>query len=387
MASRVARPSSCQDGQVVKWQASNSTWVCGSGGSGATTSTALTDFDSSAPTSDGKVPIWDNTQSKYIPGDPLVQGVADNASTTTVKPVIGGGYDTAGTPAIRRFTLGNSTPAGTEYGLIVRPIPSGTQAVSGTFWQSTQPVSIASMPSTPVTGTFWQATQPVSGTFWQATQPVSGTVTANAGSGTFNIQSNASVNQTQVNGVAVSVGMGSSDTGTQRLVLAQEATYSAGTTAKTATAAGTGPFFSICGSATKTVRIQRISISGTVATAAVYGDIVIKKTSTATSAGTATTLTQAPFDSSSAAGTATNVKYYTALGTAGTSVGVILTATQFFPLTGTVALTPPPFIYTWRDVDAESPTLRGTAQCMEANFGTTTTNAPTLSVSVAWTEK
>lgn len=35
-------------------------------------------------------------------------------------------------------------------------------AVSGTFWQATQPVSIASMPSTPVTGTFWQATQPVS---------------------------------------------------------------------------------------------------------------------------------------------------------------------------------------------------------------------------------
>ncbi len=34
--------------------------------------------------------------------------------------------------------------------------------VSGTFWQATQPVSIASMPSTPVTGTFWQATQPVS---------------------------------------------------------------------------------------------------------------------------------------------------------------------------------------------------------------------------------
>lgn len=85
---------------------------------------------------------------------------------------------------------------------------SGT--VSGTFFQATQPVSIASMPSTPVTGTFWQATQPVSGTvtvgnaslavtgtffqatqpvsiasmpstpvtgtFWQATQPVSGTV-------------------------------------------------------------------------------------------------------------------------------------------------------------------------------------------------------------------
>lgn len=42
--------------------------------------------------------------------------------------------------------------------------------VTGVFWQSTQPVSIASpvavtiasMPSTPVTGTFWQLTQPVS---------------------------------------------------------------------------------------------------------------------------------------------------------------------------------------------------------------------------------
>jgi hypothetical protein len=95
---------------------------------------------------------------------------------------------------------------------------TGSVAVTGSFYQATQPVSIASMPTTPVTGTFWQATQPISGTvsvsgsvvvtgtffqatqpvsiasavavtgtFWQATQPVSGTVTANAGSGTFAI--------------------------------------------------------------------------------------------------------------------------------------------------------------------------------------------------------
>jgi hypothetical protein len=93
-----------------------------------------------------------------------------------------------------------------------------TQPVSGTFWQTTQPISVASLPlpsgaataakqpvlgtagsasadvltvqgvgsmtalkvdgsgvTQPVSGTFWQATQPVSGTFWQATQPVSGT--------------------------------------------------------------------------------------------------------------------------------------------------------------------------------------------------------------------
>lgn len=115
----------------------------------------------------------------------------------------------------------------------------GTVPVTGTFWQATQPVSIAatvavSGPLTdaqlratavPVSGTFYQATQPVSaaslplpsgaatsakqpalgtagvastdvitvqgiasgvaqpvsGTFWQATQPISGTVTANIG--------------------------------------------------------------------------------------------------------------------------------------------------------------------------------------------------------------
>lgn len=91
-----------------------------------------------------------------------------------------------------------------------------TQAVSGTFWQATQPVSAVSLPlpsnaaqetggglatlvarlpvqgqalmaaSVPVafasnqsalavTGAFYQATQPVSGAFYQATQPVSGT--------------------------------------------------------------------------------------------------------------------------------------------------------------------------------------------------------------------
>ena len=132
----------------------------------------------------------------------------------------------AGASAVNIQDGGNSITVDGTVGV------SGSVAVTGTFWQATQPVSIASMPSTPVTGTFWQATQPVSGTvtanatlaaettkvigtvnvsagqtigvtgtfyqatqpvsiasmpstpvtgtFWQATQPVSGTVTANA---------------------------------------------------------------------------------------------------------------------------------------------------------------------------------------------------------------
>ena len=57
--------------------------------------------------------------------------------------------------------------------LWVFPATGATFPVSGTFWQATQPVSLATAPTTPVTGTFWQTTQPVSGTFYQATQPVS----------------------------------------------------------------------------------------------------------------------------------------------------------------------------------------------------------------------
>ncbi|HWR15160.1 MAG TPA: hypothetical protein VN577_10045 [Terriglobales bacterium] len=148
-----------------------------------------------------------------------------------------------GTPAV------TATVSGT---VSISNFPS-TQAVTGTFWQATQPVSSTQLPaaldgsgflkvheqgtanvsiqnaSIAVTGTFWQATQPVSlsslpalvagsaivgkfgidqttpgttnkvsigtdghvtvdnasiavtGTFWQATQPVSGTVSLSAG--------------------------------------------------------------------------------------------------------------------------------------------------------------------------------------------------------------
>uniref|UniRef100_A0A6M3IZ30 Uncharacterized protein n=1 Tax=viral metagenome TaxID=1070528 RepID=A0A6M3IZ30_9ZZZZ len=62
-------------------------------------------------------------------------------------------------------------------------------AVTGTFWQATQPIS----------GTFWQTTQPVSGTFWQTTQPVSlASVPSHAvtNAGTFAVQASIPGNTT-----------------------------------------------------------------------------------------------------------------------------------------------------------------------------------------------
>jgi len=76
----------------------------------------------------------------------------------------------AGTFAVQSTNQANS---GVDIGDVTVNNSTGASAVNiqdggnsitvdGTFYQATQPVSLASMPSTPVTGTFYQATQPVS---------------------------------------------------------------------------------------------------------------------------------------------------------------------------------------------------------------------------------
>lgn len=193
---------------------------------------------------------------------------------------------------------------------------------------------------------------------------------------------------TPLSATLASVNHGTPDAGTQRVFTGQRRTYTAATTAKTATAAGTGPFFSICGNATTVMRVQQLAIGGTVATAAVYGDVTLRKTSAATSAGTATALTTVPHDSAAAASQASLVNFYTVLATGGTLVGTVGTLSAVFPITGTVAAQMAQLVFDWTNrTEAEAPVLRGTAQCLEAGFGTTTTNAPTLAVQVTWTEE
>ena len=89
---------------------------------------ASTGFRFSGTAGAGKVLIGDGTN--FVPGDPLVQGVHADGSTVADNPVVIGGYDTAGTPVLHRSIFLNSTPAGSEYGLLTRNIPSGTQAIS-----------------------------------------------------------------------------------------------------------------------------------------------------------------------------------------------------------------------------------------------------------------
>lgn len=169
----------------------------------------------------------------------------------------------------------------------------------------------------------------------------------------------------------------------------QRSTYGAATIARIATTAGTGPFFSICGSATRTVRVHYLGISGTVATTAVRAEVVLKLTSTPTTGGTAVPLLANTYDGNNPSPTI-GATYYSVLATAGSSVGAIGAQFNVWPITATVAATDAVKNLTWRfgaERGDEPVVLRGTARCLEANFGTTTTNAPTLIVAVRWTEE
>lgn len=69
-------------------------------------STVLSDFSSTAPSSSGKIPIWDSAATNsqggagaYVPGDPLVQGLtAHDAAGTSTNPVAVGGFASAAAP-------------------------------------------------------------------------------------------------------------------------------------------------------------------------------------------------------------------------------------------------------------------------------------------------
>jgi hypothetical protein len=133
-----------------------------------------------------------------------------------------------------------------------------------------------------------------------------------------------------------------------------------------------------------------LTVSGTVGTAAVYGDVILTKTSTATSAGTATALVQVPMDTVNRAGTAALVNFYTALATPGTAVGKVGSRGATFPITGTVAVQEASLQWDWRpgqSGELQAVVLRGPLECLEAAFATTTTNAPTLQVEAVWSEE
>ena len=168
--------------------------------------------------------------------------------------------------------------------------------------------------------------------------------------------------------------------------IGQKVTYRASTQGVVTLVSGTAPFFTIYGSATKTVRIQRIFFTGTIATTAANAILNLNKYSTARSGGTASAITATPLDSASGAATVTDLQLYTAAPTAGTLVGTIEARRCLLNVTGAVATQD--VLFDFRNVgENEALVLRGTTQGIGLLFQTAPGNAVAGTLWVEWTEE
>jgi hypothetical protein len=169
----------------------------------------------------------------------------------------------------------------------------------------------------------------------------------------------------------------------------QKATYRASTIVPLVTAVTVNvPFFNIIGSATKTVIVKRIFISGMSLTAVGYFTINIVRYSTASSSGTFTTLAATQMDTTDPSPTAV-VKAYTAGPTAGTLAGTLATYRSLWQATVAVAAGfTSEHLFDFGDMPQTGGiTLRGVAQEIALIFPVVLTSAATLAVDIEWTEE
>lgn len=164
----------------------------------------------------------------------------------------------------------------------------------------------------------------------------------------------------------------------------QRRTYSAAVQALTA-AGNPTDVFTITGSATATVFVKKIEISG-VATANTVGVVQLIKRSTANTAGTSTTPAAVPMDSNDAAATAV-VRAYTANPTLGTAVGTIAAKRIFYPITAATLPSDNNTVFEFGTDSRQSLILRGATQVLSLNLNGTTIGGNSLSIYVEWEEE
>jgi hypothetical protein len=161
----------------------------------------------------------------------------------------------------------------------------------------------------------------------------------------------------------------------------QRATYSAAVSGLVVANTPTD-IFTITGSASKTIRITRISFTGTQTTGTQIRVIVLKR-STANSGGTSTSPARVPHDSNNAAATAT-VLAYTANPTTGTLVGNIRAAKV---LVGLTTVNSDQLIIDFGTRNGQGFVLRGTTQVLAINLAGVTIAGNSLDISFEWTEE
>lgn len=161
-------------------------------------------------------------------------------------------------------------------------------------------------------------------------------------------------------------------------------TYSAAATEFAPGAAATD-FFVIRGSATKTVRVTRMEISGT-ATAAGASTVQLNKYSVFLTGGTPATSTNVPHDSKNPAATAV-VTSYTAAPTVGaTLVGIVRSIRPTFT-TPAGAIPEIPLVMDFTLRGEQGIVLRGVNDYLAFNFNAATVVGLTVNADVTWTEE
>lgn len=142
---------------------------------------------------------------------------------------------------------------------------------------------------------------------------------------------------------------------------------------------------SIIGSATKRIRVLRITVSGAAATASQIIPVTVAMYSTANTGGTATTQALVPTDSTFSAATAV-VSQYTANPTTGTLVGVVAAETAVFALA--TAAAQPGIVFDFTARNGGGLVLNSVAETLAINFaGVTLANATTLSYDIEVVEE
>ena len=160
-------------------------------------------------------------------------------------------------------------------------------------------------------------------------------------------------------------------------------TYSASVTNLKIAAAATD-VFTISGSATKTIRITRVTINGSTSTANTTTILLIKRSSTATG-GTSTATIAVPMDSTNSTATAIMAQYTANPTTVGTSVGTLYSGQLYF---STVTSGTRTDNMEWAAVrPSQSIILRGTTQFLAVNFNSTTIALPAVNINVEWIEE
>lgn len=192
-------------------------------------------------------------------------------------------------------------------------------------------------------------------------------------SGTVNISLNASLAQQTVFNAQL---------GTWKVLSDSKQTYGAGIVGLVMANTPTD-VFTITGSATKTIRIKHISCDG-IQTATGAVNVSLIKRSTANTAGTSTTLTDVPFDSTNSAATAT-IRAYTANPTLGTSVGIIHSEKVYV---GTTAVIGDELKLDFTNLsNMQEIVLRGINEVLSLNFNGVTVTGNNMNMDITWTEE